>query len=377
MQFSLFDLLIIIGMVTGIICSILLFKKSKIRPSNKFLGLAILGFVWLNTKTLLHSLNLWEMHGVGFFPNAVELALPPLFYFYITSLIQSEFRFTKEKWLHFLPFLISQGYAIIVYLATMQTSILPEKEQIAASFQFSEVKNLEEYLTIISTLFYLYFAYRHIQNYKDWLSNNTSDTRFSEVGFLKNLVFLLLFISIYTAINLLLSQLLPHPYQWRWQISHLIIAALVYYMGLVGYKNSELIPKEFSIKLHRKVKKTDVTVDLDMIAELDKLIETDRVHLDPKLSLQELARMLEANDTILSNTINAHYNKNFRSLINELRVKEVENRLLNEGSGNLSLLGLASECGFNSEASFYRIFKKTTGLTPKQFLETHSSSSHI
>lgn len=364
-------------MVTGIICSILLFKKSNIRPSNKFLGLAILGFVWLNTKTLLLSLNLWEIHGFGFFPNGIELALPPLFYFYIISLIQSEFRFTKKEWLHFIPFLISQGYAIVVYITTMQTSLLSEKEQIATSFKFSEIKGLEEYLTIISTLFYLYFAYKHIQNYKYWLSNNTSDTRFSEVGFLKNLVFSLLFISVYTAINLLLNQLLPHPYQWRWQISHLIIAGLVYYMGLVGYKNSELIPKEFSIKLHRKTKKTDVAVDLDVIAELNSLIEKDKVHLDPKLSLQELSRMLEVNENILSNTINAHYDKNFRSFINELRVKEVENRLLNKGSRNLSLLGLASECGFNSEASFYRIFKKTTGLTPKQFLETRSSSSNI
>lgn len=84
--------------------------------------------------------------------------------------------------------------------------------------------------------------------------------------------------------------------------------------------------------------------------------------------------MLDVNETILSNTINDHYKKNFRSRVNELRVKEVENRLLNNGSGNLSLLGIAMECGFNSEASFYRIFKATTGSTPKQFLKTRSSS---
>jgi AraC-like DNA-binding protein len=87
--------------------------------------------------------------------------------------------------------------------------------------------------------------------------------------------------------------------------------------------------------------------------------------------------MLDVNETVLSNTINAYYKKNFRSLINELRVKEVENRLLNEGAGNLSLLGLAMECGFNSEASFYRIFKAITGSTPKQFLTEHSSGSHF
>tara|TARA_R110000868_G_scaffold196496_4_gene442428 strand:- start:1829 stop:2359 length:531 start_codon:yes stop_codon:yes gene_type:complete len=175
-------------------------------------------------------------------------------------------------------------------------------------------------------------------------------------------------------INLILNKVLDHPYEWRWQLSHLLIATLVYYMGLVGYKNSDIIPPDFSIKPNRKTK-SDGQVDMDVIAKLDNAIRKNKVHLDPKLSLQELAMLLEVNDTILSNTINAHYKKNFRSLINALRVKEVENRLLNEGSGNLSLLGLAYECGFNSEASFYRIFKSTTGLTPKQFMEKHSTNS--
>lgn len=50
-------------------------------------------------------------------------------------------------------------------------------------------------------------------------------------------------------------------------------------------------------------------------------------------------------------------------------------RLLNNNLNNLSFLGLAKDCGFNSEASFYRIFKKTVGLTPKQYLEKHTSNS--
>ena len=143
-------------------------------------------------------------------------------------------------------------------------------------------------------------------------------------------------------------------------------------MGLVGYKNSELVPQYFSIKLRRKIKRTNEKIDLDIIDTLNSIFEKDKIYLNNKLSLQELAKMLDMNETILSNTINAHYNKNFRSLINELRVREVENRLLNGGLDNLSLLGLAKECGFNSEASFYRIFKTTTGSTPKQFLKTHS-----
>lgn len=364
-------------MVTGIICSILLFKKSNTKPSNKFLGLGILGFVWLNTKILLHSLNLWEIHGFGFFPNGIELALAPLFYFYVRTLIQSKFSFTKNNWPHFIPFFLSQSYAIVVYIATMQTPIFSEKQLVASSLYFNEIKSIEEYLTILSTIIYIYFAYKHIRNYRHWLSNNTSDTQFSELVFLKNIVFGFLFISLYTIVNLTLNQWLDYHYNWRWQLSHLLIAVLVYYMGLVGYKNSDLIPQEFSIKRHKKSRKTVEMVDMDIIAKLNSAFEKDKVHLNPKLSLQELAKMLDVNETVLSNTVNAHYKKNFRGLINELRVKEVENRLLHEGLGNLSLLGLAMECGFNSEASFYRIFKATTGSTPKQFLAARSTGAPI
>lgn len=360
-------------MVTGIVCSLLLFTKSDKKPSNKFLGLGILGFVWLNTKILLHSLNLWEIHGFGFFPNGIELALPPLFYFCCISLIEPNFKFTKKDWLHYLPFFLSQLYAIVVYVSIMQTPLLLEKNKIANSLYFNEVKSLEDHLLLISALIYFYIGYKHIQNYKHWLSRNTSDTQFSELGFLNTIFRWLLFMMVYYIINLVLNSFPDYDHDWRWQSSHVLVAMLVYYLGLVGYKNSETIPPDFSIKLDPPPKKSNVLVDLDMVTKFNDAISKKKVHLNPKLSLQELAKVLEVNESTLSNTINAHYKKNFRSLINSARVEEVKQRLLGEGASNLSLLGLAKECGFNSEASFYRIFKAETGYTPKQYLTKYSS----
>jgi YesN/AraC family two-component response regulator len=176
----------------------------------------------------------------------------------------------------------------------------------------------------------------------------------------------------YNIANLVLNLFLDNYYSWRWQLGHLIIAALVYYMGLVGYKNSELILRNFSTNVRRKVSKTNEEVDLDIIRDLNNIFQKDKIYLNNQLSLQELAQMLSVGEIILSNPINAHYKKNFRSLINELRVKEVENRMLTGGLEILSLLGLARECGFYSEASFYRIFKSVTGFTPKQYFDSYS-----
>ncbi len=356
-------------MTTGIICSILLLTKSDKKQSNKFLALGILSFCWLNTKILLHSFDLWKIHGFGFFPNGIELALPPLFFFYVVSFVNPKFEFRNKDWLHYIPFFASQVYAIVVYIAIMKTNILSEKRLIADLFSFNQVKEIEEYLLQISTIIYLYFAFRHIQNYKKWLSNTTSDTQFSELNFLNNIVIWFSLISIYTIINLGLNYFLDSSYNWRWKLDHLIIATLVYYMGLIGYKNSDIILKGFSNNSNKKSLKE---VDLKLIAQLDQAIKMNKIYLDPKLNLQQVAQMLDVNETILSNTINIHYKKNFRNLINEARVKEVKHRLLTEEIGNLSLLGFAVECGFNSEASFYRIFKTETNLTPKQFIKSHS-----
>ena len=365
-------------MFTGTVCSILLFINSKKKKSNKYLGIAILGFVWLNTKTLLLSLNLWEIHGFGFFPNGIELALPPLFYFYLKSLVQPTFKFKGKQWLHFLPFLFSQSYAILAYIAIMQTPIYLEKHLIANSFFFNQVKNTEEYLTIISTVIYLYFGYQHIKKYRSWLSKNIADTKYSELKFLNTLLFGLSFISIYILINLMLNSVLAHEHNWRWRLGHVFIAILVYYLGLIGYKNSDIVPKEFSIKAKSKQSKnlTD-EIQSGIMSKFKIAIEKDKVHLNPKLSLQELAKLIGVSETNLSNSINNYYGENFRTVINKKRIEEVKKRLLNDNLNNLSFLGLAKECGFNSEASFYRIFKTTVGLTPKQFLGQHPNNPKI
>ena len=185
------------------------------------------------------------------------------------------------------------------------------------------------------------------------------------------------FISIYILANLILNSVLANEYSWRWRLGHVLIALLVYYLGLVGYKNSDLVPQEFSIKPKqpKPPKKLTDEIKHSTILKFKIAIKQDKVHLNPKLNLQDLAEQIGVTETNLSKSINAYYKENFRTIINKKRIEEVKKRLLNNNLNNLSFLGLAKDCGFNSEASFYRIFKKTVGLTPKQYLEKHTSNS--
>ena len=89
--------------------------------------------------------------------------------------------------------------------------------------------------------------------------------------------------------------------------------------------------------------------------------------LNSNLTLQQLASDLTITPHILSQVINDQYNLNFFDFVNQYRVQEFREIVLNPKYENFSLLGIALECGFNSKTAFNRIFKKSTGLTPSQF----------
>ncbi|WP_288762452.1 AraC family transcriptional regulator [uncultured Prevotella sp.] len=114
------------------------------------------------------------------------------------------------------------------------------------------------------------------------------------------------------------------------------------------------------------------TLDEDRIGELcDKI---DRALLDnslicsPDFSLQQLAEHIGSNYKYVSQVINDRYQKNFRLLVNEARVKEACRRLGDpEQYGNLTIEAISTGLGFKSRSNFAVTFKKITGISPSDF----------
>jgi len=106
-----------------------------------------------------------------------------------------------------------------------------------------------------------------------------------------------------------------------------------------------------------------------------KSLEQDKLYLDPHLSLQLLAKSIGKSPALISSVINKDLKESFRGMVNVYRIEAVKSRLVNPNSRHLSILGIAYECGFNSEASFYRIFKSATGISPKEYLAKSKKDS--
>lgn len=105
---------------------------------------------------------------------------------------------------------------------------------------------------------------------------------------------------------------------------------------------------------------------------LTELMHEEKPYKNSELTLSELAKRLDVPPNTLSQVINRVEQKNFYEYINAHRVAEFQNLVLQPGSGQYTLLGLAFESGFNSKTSFNRNFKKVTGDAPSDYLKRFS-----
>jgi AraC-like DNA-binding protein len=100
---------------------------------------------------------------------------------------------------------------------------------------------------------------------------------------------------------------------------------------------------------------------------INKLMEEDKVYLDLELSLGKLAELSKIPSRQLSQFIMLTFHKNFKEYINTYRTQYAQQLLTQPNAPRYTMQAIAFDSGFNSESSFYKIFKQQTNLTPKQY----------
>ncbi len=102
-------------------------------------------------------------------------------------------------------------------------------------------------------------------------------------------------------------------------------------------------------------------------ARLLELMERDRLYLDPEITLPKLAQALDVPAAHLSQVLNDLLGRNFYEFVNRYRVEAAQRRLSGPAAGRDKLITVALDCGFNSLATFNRVFKEMSGRTPSEF----------
>lgn len=136
------------------------------------------------------------------------------------------------------------------------------------------------------------------------------------------------------------------------------------------------LEKDVAVNLVRKeVKKEPEAMNQESTEKEEKIRQLIRqleveihqgVYRKNDLTLESLSKILKTNRTYLSESINTYYGKNFNSFLNEHRIIEARQILVNNNR-NYTIEAISQMVGFKSISVFNTAFKKHTGLTPSYF----------
>lgn len=186
-----------------------------------------------------------------------------------------------------------------------------------------------------------------------------------------------------------------------WNIGTVIAFSLIVmylYLGYKGMYQSQLLMPDFLLSQlqpepvvpkeaytgeepHEKaaIRQLDsfTATEIEVLKErLLELLDTEKVYLDAELNLSDLSDRLEISNKKLSELLNQHLHTNFYNLINDYRIEEVKKRLDSDDAEKYTVISLAYDSGFQSKASFYRIFKQKVGVSPADYRKKETAAAN-
>jgi AraC-like DNA-binding protein len=153
---------------------------------------------------------------------------------------------------------------------------------------------------------------------------------------------------------------------FAWYPIYIPMAILIYWLGIRGYIISQQPVVAFKKPAGNPSPLSADTIK-QIIFSLKKAMEEDNVYLNPNLSLSLMAEITGVTQKNISTVLNQHLQRSFNEFVNYYRVEEFKEKILRPEMNNLTIAGIALECGFNSHATFQRTFKELTGKSPTEF----------
>lgn len=372
------DILSAFASINAIIIALLISLKKQKSISEKILIAWVLNFAFLFAIPFCieHRLFFHESYW-GFLLVFFIVAHSPFIFVYTSSLTKPEFKFNFKYFYHF-------GFILIISLAFIPYLLLSPEERMNEVLQKEDL-SYYSLLPMLTLLFIqIYFLTRTIiilVRHQDSIRQSYSYVERVSLAWIKLIVFAFLGIIIlgFIGYGLVSAKVISVFWMDYFQIIAYII--VFFYIAFYGYRQTAvnvalpvsrpIVEKETKTDISKAKLKTSNTVPTDdkneHISKLLEIMENEKLYLDPELHITSVAIQLKMHTHQLSKLINIKLQKNFFEFVNEYRVKEFKKLVANPKNKHISLLGLAMDAGFNSKASFNRIFKNSTGLTPSEF----------
>lgn len=365
----LLDFSLTTGIVITILILFLLFKQKEKDRAKKILIMIflLLLFVFIFHYGYLHRIRNLVIF-TYLFEDAIVVFLGPMLFLYVKVIVSDSKIVFKRNIIHFVfPIL----YLLVISIPSL-LSIVND------NYTFDYINGLEYYISflIIYSLIYCIISLKLLSIFQGVIKLNYSNLENKNLSWIQHLLLgtiLIISIDVFTTVFELMTEELD------WNIGYLTIVPIVFLIGYLGYygvsQSKILLPDFLSIDNvsgtilsgTKHYKGYDETEMIALRATLIDIMQNHKPYLREDLTLRNLAELLEITDKKLSVLLNQYFNISFYDYINSFRVEAVKKMIKNSAFEKYTLLAIAHECGFNSKASFNRVFKKVTKISPSEY----------
>jgi len=397
----------------------LFLSSNRKRSTPRFLiGIFQLLMALYFTFNFLYCLRAFELLSVVyFFILPVILMFVPVFYLYILSITVSGFKLKSRHAIHFLP-------TLIIVLLNAPFLFTAQDDRISfVSHGYSMLKdhNVFRYLffiymvgiLIIFTLqlvLYSLRAWKLYKKHKADIENRYSYTENINLDWIMSLILCFVIFFVFNDILYLIGFRQQEFIQIAYNISMLTTTLYIGYRGMLQIELHvseqlvrpmliastpdtipivDIVPEIPEVAVEPVFIQANIEIGEDigknlqaqkysgssltdeqknaLIEKLQELMNVEKIFINEKLSIEDVAVRLDSNVKYISQIINETYNQNFYNFINAHRIEEAKNLLVASGNERYSILGIAQSVGFVSKSAFNTAFKRFTGVTPTEF----------
>jgi AraC-like DNA-binding protein len=303
----------------------------------------------------------------------------PSLLFYVSSLLEENYKLEYKHLLHLIPFLL-----LFIYILIDPISINPkisfgseinELNNPNPIFSFAFIWDLSLNISrVIYSCIILSILNRHGKSIEDKYSTKNKNTTLDWIKYL--VVFYTGIYLVFSMMHLILaedSELL--------QISAAIVRTVpavlfVFLFSLFSEKQPILISakeeeEKQNISKESKYQKSGITEEelKQIFKSVVKYVESSKIYLDSDLTLNKLSEKTNISRHKISQAINLQAKKRFYLFINEYRLEEFINSIKEDSYPSYTLISIAYECGFKSSSGFYNMVKSKYEATPKVLVQ--------
>ncbi|WP_456460485.1 helix-turn-helix domain-containing protein [Reichenbachiella sp.] len=363
------------GTVLSFLLSIyLIFYPNKFFP-NKILG--VLVFSWSITVFV------FVIQSPDFFANyphlyalldVFTLLFFPLMYLYIRHYLYKNIKVSKDQIIHFLPAL---GYLI----ALSPFFILSGEEKIQLintemPSWFVIVQTIFNLVIIIQGVFYSVFSLRTLHHFQYFRKARLSDYQLSSLSWLRTFVTINVILWIIGTTGAILGIFGVQIFINLFKVFYSGLTLLTIVLSIFTMQRPELFAESENILdlLNKptisKETKSKRGYAPDDFKKLSDYLKNEKPYLKNDLKMQDLVDSTGLSYKLISELFNSEFKKSFYDVMNEYRLEEAIHLIDEKFHVQHTLPYLADKAGFNSKTTFNRVFKKYTGMTPSEFIQS-------